>query len=263
MSAGAASLLEARGLGFVRGGRRILDGIDLEFRPSEWTAIVGPNGAGKSTLLALLAGLMTPATGRLELLGRPLDAWPVRERARRLAWLSQTEAITGEIAAREVVRLGRLPRYGLLGTPDIADERAVDAALEETEAAAFAARRIGELSGGERQRVLLARVFAQDAEVYLLDEPTLHLDPPHQRRLVQSLRTRARAGAAAVSILHDLTLALAADRLVVLAGGRVAADGSPDDPAVRAMLRAVFGEAFTIEALGDGDGRRWAALPSL
>jgi iron complex transport system ATP-binding protein len=263
VSAAAAPLLEARGLGFVRGGRRVLDGVDLAFRPGEWTAVVGPNGAGKSTLLSLLAGLLPPATGTLQLLGRPLGGWPVRERARRLTWLSQTEAIAGEIPAREVVRLGRLPRYGLLGTPDADDERAVDAALEETESVAFAARRIGELSGGERQRVLLARAFALDAEVYLLDEPTLHLDPPHQRRLVQSLRARARSGAAAVSILHDLTLALAADRLVVLAGGRVAADGSPDDPEVRAMLRAVFGDAFTIEALGEGAERRWAALPSV
>jgi iron complex transport system ATP-binding protein len=171
-------------------------------------------------------------------------------------------ASEGDIAAREVVLLGRLPRYGLLGTPDGADEAAVDAALRETEAEAFSDRRIGELSGGERQRVLLARVFATSADTVLLDEPTVHLDAPHQRRLVQSLRARTQAGAAIVCVLHDLTLALAADRLIVLADGRLEVDGSPRDAAVQDVLMSVFDHAITIEQVGAPGRLNWAAVPS-
>lgn len=242
------------------GGRRVVDGVSLAFARGRWTAIVGPNGAGKSTLLSLLAGLRRPEAGSVELDGRALGAWPSRERARRLAWLSQHGEADGELAARDVVRLGRLPHHGLIGAITPADEAAVDAAMRETECDALATRRLSELSGGERQRVLLARALAVEAPVLLLDEPTTHLDAPHQRALLRSLVARAQRGAAVVAVLHDLTLALGADRLVVLAQGRLQADGPPDDAAVRAALVAVFGHAVAIERLGGPDGR-WVAVP--
>jgi iron complex transport system ATP-binding protein len=257
-----APLLEARRLGFSRGKRGILEDVSLTFCGGEWTAVVGPNGAGKSTLISLLAGLL-PAGGAVHLAGRPIESWSVRERSRRLTWLGQTATSEGDIAAHEIVRLGRLPQYGLMGTPAAADEAAVVAALEETEASEFASRRLNELSGGERQRVLLARAFAATASTLLLDEPTVHLDAPHQRRLIRSLRDRARRGGAVLSVLHDLTLALAADRLVVLAGGRVCADGAPGDARVRETLTAVFDHAFTVERLERRDGCCWAAIPNL
>ena len=251
--------LAAQGVAVDLGGRRVLDGVSLALRAGEWAAIVGPNGAGKSTLLAALAGLQRLAAGRVELDGRPIDGWPALERARRVGWLSQHGEADGEIGVRDVVRLGRLPHHGLFGAPGADDERAVDAALAETETTAFAQRRLGELSGGERQRVLIARAFAVGAPVLLLDEPTTHLDAPHQRALVAGLRARARAGAAVVAVLHDLTLALAADRVLVLVGGRLRADGAPCDPAVHAALVDVFGGAVDVERLRGG---RWVAVPS-
>jgi iron complex transport system ATP-binding protein len=256
-------LLEADRVNFSRGRRPVINAASIAFPPGEWTAIVGPNGAGKSTLLALLAGLLRPRSGQVRLGGRLVGEWGSRERARRLAWLGQTAAAEGDIAAHEVVRLGRLPHFGLLGAPTTDDESAVAAALEETDAVPIAHRRLRELSTGERQRVLLGRVFAANASVLLLDEPTMHLDAPHQRRLVQGFRARARAGAAVVSVLHDLTLALAADRLIVVADGVVKSDGRPDAPGVREALRAVFDHAFTIEAVGGADHSRWVAVPDL
>lgn len=255
--------LQAASLTVMRGGRRVLDGVSLALHVGEWTAIVGPNGAGKSTLLSVLAGLRRPDAGSVQLHERPLLEWSARERAQRLAWLSQVGEAEGEISVRDVVRIGRLPRHGLFGSITADDEAVVDAALAETECSAFAARRLSEISGGERQRALLARVLAVQAPVLLLDEPTTHLDAPHQRALVRSLTARARAGAAAAAVLHDLTLALTADRLLVVGAGRLRADGPPADARVRDTLVEVFGNAFSIERIGGESTPRWVVLPAL
>ena len=258
-----AAPLRADNLSLRLGAIQAVAGVSLSLQAGQWAAIVGPNGAGKSTLLTLLAGLHAPDSGQVHLQGRPMATLPARERARSLAWLSQQGEAEGDIAARDVVRLGRLPRHGLFGAPDAADEAAVDRALAETEATAFAARRLNELSGGERQRVLLARALAVEAPVLLLDEPTTHLDAPHQRALLRSLAARAQAGAAVAAVLHDLTLALAADRVLVMARGRLVADGPPADAALQAALVQVFDDSFSIEAVATVHGRRWVAVPTL
>ena len=260
----AATPLAATGLTLQLSGTRVLDGVSLAFEAGQWAAIVGPNGAGKSTLLSLLAGLRAPDAGQVRLHGRAIAAWPARERAQQLAWMSQQGETEGDIAARDVVRLGRLPRHGLLGAPDAEDEAAFDRAMADTECTAYAARRVNALSGGERQRVLLARVLAVQAPVLLLDEPTTHLDAPHQRALLRGLAARAQAGVTVVAVLHDLTLALAAHRVVVLQNGRVAADGAPGDASLQRRLVEVFDGAFSIERFGSGAGTgRWVAVPTL
>ena len=261
--AAAAPALQAEELSLRLGGRAVVDRVSLTLRCGQWSAIVGPNGAGKSTLLQLLAGLRAASGGQVRLHGRALQGWPARQRAQQLAWLSQHGEAEGDIAARDVVRLGRLPRHGLLGAPDVADEAAVSAAMAETTCLEFAQRRLRELSGGERQRVLLARALAVGAGVLLLDEPTTHLDAPHQRDLLRSLAARAQQGVAVAAVLHDVTLALAADRVLVMDRGRIVADGPPAETALRAALVDVFGAAFSIERIAGVGGVRWAALPAL
>lgn len=180
------------------------------------------------------------------------------------ARLSQQGEADGDIAARDVVRLGRLPRHGLFGAPDAGDEAAVGAAMAETACTELAPRRLSELSGGERQRVLLARALAVGSPLLLLlDEPTTHLDAPHQRALLRSLAARARGGCAVLSVRHDVTLALAADRVLVMDQGRLVADGVPADAGLRAALVAVFGAAFSVECVTSPSGSRWLALPAL
>ncbi len=253
--------LRCEGLTLKLGVNMVVNGVTAAFHAGQWAAIVGPNGAGKSTWLQLLAGLRRPAGGQVWLQGRALGDWPARQRAQQLAWLSQQGQTEGDIAVRDVVRLGRLPRHGLLGAPDAEDEAAVDAALAETECGAFAGRRLSALSGGERQRVLLARVLAVGAPVLLLDEPTTHLDAPHQRALCRSLRQRAHAGAAVVSVMHDLSLALGADRIVVMRRGSIAAEGPPHDADLQAALTEVFEQAFTIQPVTAGSQQRWVVVP--
>jgi len=231
--------------------------VTLAFEPG-WTAIVGPNGAGKSTLLRALAGLLPASSGRVTLDGKDLARYEARVRGRHIAWLAQQGQAGGDLSVREVVRLGRLPHVGLFGDFRAADEAAVDKALAVTECTQWQDRRLPELSGGERQRCLLARALAVQAPVLLLDEPTTHLDPPHQVAVVRLLQGLARSGTV-LSVLHDLPLALQADRIVVLQAGRVVAQGAFDDTALHAALCAVFEQAIRIQPMGD----RFIAVPRL
>ncbi|MDE2092582.1 MAG: ABC transporter ATP-binding protein [Burkholderiales bacterium] len=250
--------LRADGISVALGSTQALRHVSLAVQPG-WTAIVGPNGAGKSTLLRVLAGLQRPDAGTVTLDGKPLAQWPPRERAMRLAWLAQQGDASGELTVREVVHLGRLPHLGLFAAPRADDEALVDQALVDAECSVWQHRRLNELSGGERQRVLLARALAVQAPLLLLDEPTTHLDPPHQVALARLVRRQVRAGVTVVSVLHDLSLALLADRLVVLDRGRLRAEGGRDDPALHATLIEVFGGAIRIERYG----AHWIAIPDL
>ncbi len=252
------AMLKAEGVSVALGSTKALQDVSFAVPPG-WTAIVGPNGAGKSTLLRALAGLQRVDAGEVRLGGKPLAQWPLRERARKIAWLAQQGETSGELSVREVVHLGRLPTLGLFGAPTAHDEARVDQALADAECAPWQQRRLHELSGGERQRVLLARALAVDAPLLLLDEPTTHLDPPHQVALVRLVQRQVRAGVTVLSVLHDLSLALLADRLVVMDAGRIRAEGSRDDPALHAALIDVFAAAIRIVRIES----RWVAIPHL
>ncbi len=250
-------LLSAEGLTVRLGDRMVLGGVDIRF-DTGWTAVVGPNGAGKSTLLRALAGLLPLQGGRVMLQGQALSALPRAAQAQRLGWLAQQGEVTGDLTVQETVALGRLAHQGgkpsaWLKAPDAVDTAAVAQAMADTECSAFAQRRLLSLSGGERQRVLLARVLATGCPVLLLDEPTTHLDAPHQvalARLFRQLATDSAAPArAVVTVLHDLPIALLADHIVVMQQGQIAAVGGSRDPAVHRVLEAVFDHAIQVDCL--------------
>jgi iron complex transport system ATP-binding protein len=257
-----AGLVRADAVRVRLGHHDVLADISLQIGPG-WTALVGPNGAGKSTLLRALAGLQPLAAGCITLQGHDVHDMRPAQRARQLAWLAQQGEVTGELTVRETVELGRIAHLGLLGTPGTTDHLAVERAMALTECAGWQTRRLQELSGGERQRVLLARVLATEAPLLLLDEPTTHLDAPHQvalARLFRRLPQDAERPRAVLSVLHDLPIALQADRLLVLDEGRLQADGSPSDPAVQAVLVRVFEGAIRIDSDATGRPRVTLAL---
>jgi iron complex transport system ATP-binding protein len=223
-----------------------------------WTSIVGPNGAGKSTLLKVLAHLL-PHTGRVELLGQPLAKMPARQRARHLSWLGQNEATADDLTVWDVVMLGRLPHQAWLAAPSDADRAVVEQALRATQAWDWRSRTLGQLSGGERQRVLLARALAVQAQVLLMDEPLANLDPPHQADWLAVVRQLVAQGSTVVSVLHELSMALHADELVIMAAGRIIHQGACADAITHRALEEVFDKRIAIHALND----QWVALPRL
>jgi iron complex transport system ATP-binding protein len=235
------------------GGRRVLDGIDTSFAPGEVTAVLGPNGAGKSTLLSCLAGLRQPGSGTVLLDGQPRGSFGPRELARRIGLLPQIADVHWDVDVATLVALGRYPHRGRWGESDI-DRVAVDRAMAATDVAQFAARPVSALSGGERARVLLARVLAGEPEWLLADEPLANLDPAHQHDALDCLRAVAATGAGVVVVLHDLNHALRiADKVLLLVGGRVAAQGPSEAVLTPARLRQAY--SIETELLTGRDGR--------
>jgi ABC-type cobalamin/Fe3+-siderophores transport system ATPase subunit len=243
-------------LGIGTGKKAVLHDITLDIAAGEWTSIVGPNGAGKSTLLKCLAGVL-PHSGTVTLLGKPIHALPNRERARQLAWLGQNETSADDLTVWDVAMLGRLPHQAWLAPPSAADKMAVEEALRATQAWEWRDRALGQLSGGERQRVLLARALAVQAQVLLMDEPLANLDPPHQADWLSVVRALVQQGTTVVSVLHEISMALQADTLVVMDKGCVIHLGRCADPVTHQALVGVFDGRIAIHAIGD----QWVALP--
>ncbi|WP_243696133.1 heme ABC transporter ATP-binding protein [Labedella phragmitis] len=245
-----SAVLEARGLHVRYGEREVLAGVDLAVSPGELVALVGPNGAGKSTLLHALTGDVGLSSGSIALDGRPLGAIRTLDLARRRAVLTQSNEVSFPFTAVEVVEMGRAPWRGRPEADE--DDARIAAAAEDAEVTTLLERRITELSGGERARVAFARVRAQSCEIVLLDEPTASLDIRHQERVLARLADHADAGGAAVVVLHDLDLAAAyADRVVVLDGGRVRADGPPHVAFTSALLTDVYRHPLSVQVVDD------------
>ena len=253
-----SAALQTRQLSAELGGRRVLQGIDLQITAGRWTCVVGPNGAGKSSLLKALAGLL-PHTGQVLWQGQPLASLTRQQRALQLSWLGQGEASTLDLRVWDVAMLGRMPHQSWLGAPSAQDAQMVEAALKATQSWDWRERTLGELSGGERQRVLLARAMAGNASIMLMDEPLANLDPPHQVDWLEQVYCLLAQGTTVVTVLHEIGMALHADDIVVMCEGQVVHHGAGSDAATHAAIEAVFGQRIRIHAL---DGQ-WVVLPRL
>ena len=253
-------VLKADKVSVRHGPFKAVDQVSLALNSGEWVALVGPNGAGKSSLLKALAGL-TPADGQVELLGKAWDHWQRRDRAQTLAWLGQAEAGQDDLTVYDVAMLGRLPHQTWLASPSAQDRAVVEVALKTVQAWDWRARSLGQLSGGERQRVLLARALAVQADVYLMDEPLAGVDVPHQADWLEWVRCLTEQGAAVVSVLHELNLALQADRVWVMSAGRMVHSGAPHSSDTHQALSDVFQNRLQWREWQEGGETRWVALP--
>ena len=240
------SAISVRGLVSRRDHAVVLDGIDLAFEAGQVTAIVGPNGAGKTTLLRHLAGLDTPSAGEVELRGQPLASLGAAIRAWSIAYLPQAASAYWPLRARDLVALGRLPHGADLSRPLTAqDVQAVRHALERVDGMRLSERPVDTLSQGERARVMMARALATEAAVFLADEPVASLDPAYALETMTILRAEAARNACVIVVLHDLGLAARfADRIVVLADHKVAADGPPSVALAAGVIEAAYGVTF-------------------
>ena len=239
-----------RDVGFVAGATRILDEVNVHFRPGRFNVVLGPNGAGKSTLLRVATGLVPPTRGSVAYDGEPLAGFGAQRLARTRAVLSQHVELAFPLPVADVAMMGRYPHYGRV--PTARDREIVDAALALVGMTERAAQPYSTLSGGEQQKVQLARVLAQiwtddsdagegSSRFLFLDEPTSSLDVHYQLHLLDVARGLLEGRCTVVAILHDLNVAFRyGDHFVILDGGRVAWNGARADEIPLSVLERVF-----------------------
>ena len=234
--------IEVRGATLGYGARAVLTGAELVVRGGERLALVGPNGAGKSTLLRAITGLLEPQRGDVLLGGTPVRQLSREAVARRLAVVPQLATLPFSARVEEVVGLGRLPHENPLRGPDAGDRAAIAAAMDRVGLGRLMGRDARELSLGERQLVLVAVAIAQAAPIVVLDEPTVHLDIRHQVEVMDLLvDLNERDGTTVLAVLHDLNLAVRYfSRIVLVARGRIEADGPPGEVLSADRIRDIF-----------------------
>lgn len=238
-------------VGVTLGRRAVVTGVSAAFQPGTLTGIVGPNGAGKSTLARAMLALV-PATGRVLLGGEDVAATSRAALARRIAYLPQGQTLHWPLTVERLVGLGRLPHLAPMSKIAESDSAAIARAMERADVLDLKDRIATELSGGERARTLFARALAVEAPALIADEPLASLDPGHQIDVMEMMRSEADGGALVIAVLHDLTMAARyCDRLLLIDGGSVAADGTPAEVLTPERLRAVYGIDARVETGGD------------
>ena len=205
-------VMKLSGVAVERGGRTLLSDLDCEIHAGKVVAVLGPNGAGKSSLLLALAGLI-PASGHIDLIGRSLTDYDRDELSASVAWQGDLPPTEFGLTVRQRLELA-------------ADEETegVETAAEAMDIALLLHRPLGELSSGERQRTELAALTLRSAPVWLLDEPTAHLDLKHQIHCIHMLKNQSRDGRAIITVLHDLQQAMAVADYLILIDGRGGAE---------------------------------------
>ncbi|MDB5713881.1 MAG: hypothetical protein JWO15_1278 [Sphingomonadales bacterium] len=230
------------------GRRDVVQGINATLEPGTLIGIIGPNGAGKSTLLRAMLGLV-PASGGAALVdGEPVASMARGAVARKIAYLPQGQTLHWPLTVERLVALGRLPHLAPMSSLSAIDLTAIEHAMARANVTPLRHRNATHLSGGERARVLLARALAVEAPALVVDEPLVSLDPGHQIDVMELLRQEARSGSLVVAVLHDLTMAARyCDRLLLMNGGRLVADGAPMDVLTTGNLASVYGIRAFIE----------------
>ncbi len=228
-------------------GRTVVGPLSLTVGDAEWVGVIGPNGAGKSTLLKAAVGIVAHR-GAIDLGGRE------RRAGVDIAWMPQRPHLPDEMNVANYVLLGRTPHLGYLGAESSKDLQSVERAIHRLGLDELAGRALSTLSGGEAQRAVLARALAQESPVLLLDEPTSSLDVGHAVEVLEILdELRHQEGLTVITALHDLNLAgRFADRLVLLAGGRIAAEGPPAEVLTEEVLIPSYGAGIHVVTNGDG-----------
>lgn len=211
---------------------QVIQDLSFQVKAGERLCVLGPNGCGKTTLLRALAGVI-PWQGSVEADGLALGGLPPKQRAKKIALMSQFSQTAFDYTVYETVRMGRYAHRSksLFPGETEADRDAVEEALRRTGVWELRDRPVTRLSGGQLQRVFLARTFAQEPQIILLDEPANHLDLRCQAELLESLREwTVDRNRCVVGVFHDISLALAfADTALLLEEGKALACGPVEE----------------------------------
>lgn len=242
LRAAEPSPLAARGLSVSYGDKPALINLDASFPAGRMIAVIGPNGAGKSTFLKAALGLTPKLSGTVEVFGLPLE-----KAYGRFAYVPQRASVDWDFPTRalDVVSMGLYRELGLLGRFRGEHQARARAALARVGMGDFAERQIGQLSGGQQQRVFLARALAQNADLYLLDEPFAGVDAATERAVIEVLKSLKAEGRTVVCVHHDLATAREYFDYALLLNRRKIAEGPVSESLTVETLQRAYGGRLT------------------
>jgi len=221
----------------------VLFGVDAVIPQQSLCGIIGPNGAGKSTLIKAVMGLLPVQGGWTQVFGGPLEKC-----RQRVAYVPQRSSVDWDfpVNVQDVVIMGRYGRLGMLRRPGEKDRAIAAEALEKVQMSAYAGRQISQLSGGQQQRVFLARALAQEADLYLMDEPFTGVDAATERAIVTLLQDIRSRGGTIVAVHHDLTTAPSYFDHLLLLNMRLIASGTTEEVFTQELLQKTYGGRLTV-----------------
>ena len=240
-------ILDVQNLTVQYNGRLALEDVTFHLHAGERIAVVGPNGAGKSTLFKVVAGVLQPGAGAVNVFGS-------RPRGHNcIAYIPQRSQVDWSfpVSVADVVMMGRSAKLGLLNWPHKKDWEYVHHALEIVELSDLAARQIGQLSGGQQQRMFIARALAQEAELMLMDEPLSGLDTPSQEGLLNLLDTLRDQNVTVMVATHDLDQAARHFDRIMLLNHRIITFDLPQNVMNTEYLLQAYGGRLKIATGGD------------
>ena len=236
------TFLEIVNVSFSYGDSLVLKNITLSVEAGEFISLIGPNGSGKTTLLKIILGLLCPTKGEVFLQGKPVLSYPSKEKAQRIAYVSQEPLLTFPLTTKELVSLGRYP-YSSRVKPVEQDRLAIENALRLTDTLSLKDRKFTSMSGGEKQKVVVARALAQSSCLLLLDEPKAHLDIFFKLEILKTLKELCKEKKlTVVTVSHDLNLvSLFADKVTLLKSGQLQAFGKVGEVLNEKSVKETFG----------------------
>jgi len=245
------------------GKRNVLRQLSFSVDKGIFFVIIGPNGSGKTTLMKLMAGIIKPQQGLVEILGRSNRGYTPRALARAIAFVPQRLPVDLPFSVRETVLLGRAPYQGRLGIESKKDLEIARQAMEFTEVDHLAGATIAQLSGGEQQRVFIARAICQEPEIMLLDEPTASLDLAHQVKVMDLMeKLKLEKGITVIMVSHDVNLAgMYSDQVLLLKDGEVVCRGIPSEVLSYRRLEETYGCKLVVDESPMGGFPRITLVP--
>ena len=234
-------MLECEKIQFKYGTKLILEDISIQFEKGHLYGILGPNGSGKTTLIKILSGILKQNFGKVSINELDIKKLSIRDIAKKLAVVSQSNTIEFDFTVSEIVKMGRFSHIGRFSRESAEDKRIINKLLHQFGLYELKDRSFNQLSGGEQQKVIIARAIAQQSKIILLDEPTTHLDINHQIEFMEMLRQYVNEGLIVVVILHDLNLANQfCDKIILLNERCIKAFGSPEEVITRENIKSIY-----------------------
>ena len=254
--------LEAAGVSFSYGNRRILSGISLQADDGDIIALLGRNGSGKTTLMRMLLGFLRPDEGTIAIDGHDILTMDSRTRARAIAYIPQQTETVYPYTVLDAVVMGAAPSLSIFSRPGRKEESRAHAVLDILGIDDLSKRYINQISGGERQLVMIARAIAQDAKILLLDEPTSSLDYSNQLMVMERAEMLREEGYAIILSTHDPAQALTySTSIIALSEGSILYSGSPQDLMDGRILSSLYGRSLAIREIDTEGGRRFVCVP--